>query len=112
MLTRRPISEKKSTDAKLDVARSLAFRMEENEQEEDKLSYLNYTLLRALTVRKSLLPEQLHTPVPQAPSLKASMSAKAAQVRSGLPAPGCVTNHSYSSFMSSQGNSTRSKTHL
>lgn len=37
--------EKRSRDAKLDVARSLAFRMKENEQEADKLSYLNYTLL-------------------------------------------------------------------
>lgn len=38
--------EKKSTDGYLDVAKSLAFRME-NEQEEDKCSYLNYTLLQA-----------------------------------------------------------------
>lgn len=104
--------EKKSTDAKLDVARSLAFGMEENEQEDNKLSYLNYTLLQALGVKKSSLPKQLHTSVPQAPSPRASMSAKAAQVRSGLPAPTCMTNCGYSSLMSSQGNPTWSKTHF
>lgn len=46
---------------------------------------INYILLWALRAKKSLLPKQLHTSVPQAPSLKASMSAKAAQVRIGLP---------------------------
>lgn len=43
-LIRRASSEE-STDAKLDVARSLAFEMEENELQEGKFSYLNYTLL-------------------------------------------------------------------
>lgn len=104
--------EKKSIDAKLDVARSLAFGMEGNEQEDDKLSYLNYALLQALGVKKSSLPKQLHTSVPQAPYLKASMSAKAAQVRSGLPAPTCLTNCSYSSLTSSQENPTWNKTHF
>jgi len=85
--------------------------MEENEQEEDKLSYLNYTLLWALKSQKKLAYKTA-TSVPQAPSLKVSMTAKAAQVRSGLPVPSCVVNHSSSSLMSPQGNSTLSKIHF
>lgn len=65
-----------------------------------------------LRVKNTLLPKQLHTSLSQALSLKASMPAKAAQVRSGLSVPGHMTTRSYGSLMSSRGNSTQSKTPL
>lgn len=43
--------------------RNLILGLWEKEQEKVKFSHLNYILLQALTVRKNLLPRQLHTPL-------------------------------------------------
>lgn len=44
----------KSIDSKLDVVRSLVFRIEKNEKEDKKLSYFNYTLLWILKSQEKL----------------------------------------------------------